>query len=176
MAENKYLKKKINLFNMVLECSMFTNLDPDRELIYDGSIFAIFSTSTNSFDQLTAVDNCIHWGGNIASINSQEEDAQLFSLTNSTHFQCWIGLNRHRNSNLINGTQGYSWEDGSNSLYRKFTSGSLSRSYMKFRSNNGYSLGEGWDDANYNQSTNCYLCRKLGIQSHISFLPSEISI
>ena len=142
---------------------MFSNLGLDRKLVYNGTIFAIFSGSTNAFDQLTAVDNCISWGGNIASINSQEEDAQLFSLTNATHFQCWIGLNRHPNSNLINGSQGYSWEDGSNSLYRKFTSGALTRRYMKFRPNNGYSLEERWEDANVVQNTNCYLCRKLGI-------------
>ena len=142
---------------------MFYNLDPDRELVYDGTIFAIFSNSTNAFDQLTAVDNCISWGGNIASINSQEEDAQLFNLTNAIHFQCWIGLNRHPNPNLIKGSQGYAWEDGSNSLYRKFTSSSLTRRYMKFRPNNGYSSGEGWDDANSDENTNCYLCRKLGI-------------
>ena len=139
------------------------NLDPDRQLVYDGTIFAIFSAPTNAIDQLTAVDNCISWGGNIASINSQEEDAQLFSLTNATHFQCWIGLNKHRNPNLIEGPQGYTWEDGSNSLYRKFTSGSLTRRYMNFRPNNGYSSGEGWVDANSDDNTNCCLCRKSGI-------------
>ena len=142
---------------------MFPNLEPDRELVYDGTIFAIFSNSTNSFDQLTAVDNCISWGGNIASINSQEEDAQLFSLTNSTHFQCWIGLNKQPPGSILGmvNPDGYVWEDGSNGTYRKFSPDNSSMQYVKFRPNN-YSLSEEWKDANNDNNTNCYFCGKTG--------------
>ena len=141
-------------------------LDPDRVLTYYGTIFAIFTGSNNAFSQEDGIRNCISWGGTLATIISIEEDNRVFSLTDATHYQCWIGLEytRAKKVNLIRDTEGYSWLDGSDSLYRKYpsTMSSFSEPLIKFRPNNEHTLEEGWIGANANENSNCFFCGKLG--------------
>ena len=124
----------------------------------------IFSHSTNAFDRDSGRIGCVSWGGHLATIKSLEEDTRVFSLTNATHFQCWIGLDMHPNPNFIPGPHGYIWEDGSDSMYRKFSSSAdpFDSRFAKFRPNNGYSTEEGWTDADRSENSNCYLCGKIG--------------
>ena len=140
------------------------SLDPDRELLNDGTIFTIFTDPTDTFTRVDGRQGCVGWEGSLATIRSLEEDGLVFGLTTSTHYRCWIGLDRSSNPNFVKGSSGYSWEDGSSSTYRKYSSnaGNIDRKYVKFRPNNGDSLAEGWIDANNNERSNCYLCGKLG--------------
>ena len=148
-------------------------MTPEREFIFDNTRFGYFSDSPNNTNWLNAQQNCISWGGNLATIKSKEEDSLLYYTTDiTTHYACYIGLNDILNE-ADNNESAFTWVDGSRSAYRNFKpglprSGSSSdvRDCVIFRFRNKKNvLSEGWLEPVCSNSFNCHFCTKQGKKS-----------
>ena len=83
-------------------------------------MFGYFNNSS-LIDWYSAQLRCLDWGGNLATVKSDEEDSLLlYSITDLEEtFTCYIGLN---DIDYEAGTDEslFVWIDGSNSAYRNF--------------------------------------------------------
>uniref|UniRef100_A0A672TQU4 Mannose receptor C-type 1 n=1 Tax=Strigops habroptila TaxID=2489341 RepID=A0A672TQU4_STRHB len=85
---------------------------PEDWLLLDNKCFKVFGFNEN--DTLTwhaARNNCIDFGGNLATISRKEMQASLMSLLKNAATDAWIGLND------INQEHTYLWTDGSPVYY-----------------------------------------------------------
>ena len=141
---------------------------PDTQLTYDNTEFGFFSDSP-LIDWYTAQLGCLDWGGNLATIKSEEVDSLLLYTTTDTHFTCFIGLNDILNE--ANGVDGdYIWVDGSSGPYRNFEpfspSSNADRDCVRFRYRMLSSdLSQGWVNGVCSLSYNCHFCTKSGKKS-----------
>ncbi|NXU54453.1 MRC1 protein, partial [Turnix velox] len=90
-------------------------------LQFDNKCFKVFGLNEN--DTLTwhaARNNCISFGGNLATISKKETQAFLMSLLKTAETDAWIGLND------INHEHKYLWTDGSPVEYTNWAKGSRS--------------------------------------------------
>ncbi|XP_027551432.1 macrophage mannose receptor 1-like [Neopelma chrysocephalum] len=94
---------------------------PEDWLLFDNKCFKVFGLDEN--DTLTwhaARNNCIDFGGNLATISKKEEQAFLMSLLKEAATDAWIGLND------INQEHMYLWTEGSPVDYTNWAKGSRS--------------------------------------------------
>ena len=134
-------------------------------------MFGYFSNSS-LIDWYTAQLRCLDWGGNLATVKSEEEDSLLlYSITDLDEtFTCHIGLNDIDYEAEINGSL-FVWIDGSNSTYRNF--GTLGHTFprayridqdcVRHRYIFDGTLSQGWLDVPCYGKRNCYFCSKQGI-------------
>ena len=140
--------------------------DPDIQLTHGNTLFGYFSDSP-PIDWYTAQLRCLDWGGNLATIKSNEEDSLLYHSTTDipSPYGCYIGLN-----DILNeaGTDesGYTWVDGSSSAYRYFENGFpnnlVGRDCVRFRYTTGGVLSDGWNNIVCSISNYCHFCSKRG--------------
>ena len=142
-------------------------MTPEQEFIFNNTTFGYFSDSPTS-TWLNAQLNCINWGGNLATIKSEEEDSLLYySTTDITlPYGCYIGLNDILNEAGTNGGA-YTWVDGSSSDYRNFETGfpvvNVDHNCVQFRYNTGGNvLSDGWNNKVCSIGNNCHFCTKTG--------------
>ena len=111
--------------------------------------------------------NCISWGGNLATIKSEEEDSLLYYSTTDipSPYGCYIGLNDILNEAGADGAA-YTWVDSSSSAYRNFETGFpnnlIDRDCVQFRDTFGGILSDGWNSKVCSIGTNCHFCTKTG--------------
>ncbi|XP_074430638.1 macrophage mannose receptor 1-like [Larus michahellis] len=123
----------------------------------DNKCFKVFGLNEN--DTLTwhaARNNCISFGGNLATISKKEMQASLISLLKSAETDAWIGLND------INQEHTYLWTDGSPVDYTNWAKGS--RSYYSkedcvFMMKNPIEQAGKWKDEECKTSKS-YICQK----------------
>ena len=144
--------------------------DPDTQLTYDNTLFGYFSDSP-PIDWYTAQLRCLDWGGNLATIKSDEEDSLLYYSTTDiqTHYGCYIGLNDILNEAGADGAV-YIWLEGSNSAYRNFETGFpnnlVDRDCVQFRYTTGGVLSDGWNNKVCSIGNTCHFCTKTGKKIH----------
>ena len=129
--------------------------------LYGDSVFGYFYASWPGVTWNTALQECIGWGGSLASIGSAAEDGRLYSLAAGNDTQCWIGLEIS-----TRGSESIIWVDGSDSSYRNYpgqtpTITAIDK-YYSLRSMNG-GRGGGWNALNMAETLSCFYCQKLGI-------------
>ena len=142
-------------------------MTPEQEFIFNNTTFGYFYDSPAT-TWLNAQLNCISWGGNLATIKSDEEDSLLYySTTNITlAYGCYIGLNDILNEAGTDGSM-YTWVDGSSSAYRNFETGFpdniVDHDCVQFRyTMGGGVLSDGWNNIACNIGNNCHFCTKTG--------------
>ena len=96
-------------------------MTPEQEFVFNNTRFGYFSENTT---WLNAQLNCNSWGGNLATIKSEEEDSLLYYSTTDiqTNISCYMGLNDIQNE-AGSDESIYTWVDGSSSAYRNFEMG-----------------------------------------------------
>ena len=147
---------------------IFLAMTPEQEFIFDDTRFGYFSDTPDT-NWLNAQLNCISWGGNLATIKSEEEDSLLLYTTTDTHFSCYIGLNDILNE--ANGIEGdYTWVDGSSGLYRNFEQGFpasiVDHDCVRFRYRMASGdFSQGWVNGVCSLPYNCHFCTKSGKKS-----------
>ncbi|NXC68371.1 MRC1 protein, partial [Anhinga anhinga] len=130
---------------------------PEDWLLFDNKCFKVFGLNEN--DTLTwhaARNNCINFGGNLATISKKETQAFLMSLLKNAATDAWIGLND------INQEHTYLWTDGSPVYYTNWAKGS--RSYYSkddcvFMMKNPAEQAGKWKDEECKTSKS-YICYK----------------
>ncbi|NWW90882.1 MRC1 protein, partial [Rhynochetos jubatus] len=130
---------------------------PEDWLLFDNKCFKAFGFTEN--DTLTwhaARNNCIDFGGNLATISRKEMQAFLMSLLKNAVTDAWIGLND------INQEHTYLWTDGSPVYYTNWAKGS--RSYYSkddcvFMMKNPIEQAGKWKDEECKTSKS-YICQK----------------
>uniref|UniRef100_A0A672TQ34 Mannose receptor C-type 1 n=1 Tax=Strigops habroptila TaxID=2489341 RepID=A0A672TQ34_STRHB len=130
---------------------------PEDWLLLDNKCFKVFGFNEN--DTLTwhaARNNCIDFGGNLATISRKEMQASLMSLLKNAATDAWIGLND------INQEHTYLWTDGSPVYYTNWAKGS--RSYYSkddcvFMMKNPIEQAGKWKDEECKTSKS-YICQK----------------
>ncbi|KAK4828116.1 hypothetical protein QYF61_023914 [Mycteria americana] len=130
---------------------------PEDWLLFDNKCFKVFGLNEN--DTLTwhaARNNCINFGGNLATISKKEMQAFLMSLLKNAATDAWIGLND------INQEHTYLWTDGSPVYYTNWAKGS--RSYYSkddcvFMMKNPIEQAGKWKDEECKTSKS-YICQK----------------
>ncbi|NXL50685.1 MRC1 protein, partial [Podilymbus podiceps] len=130
---------------------------PEDWLLSDNKCFRVFGFNEN--DTLTwhaARNNCISFGGNLATISKKETQAFLMSLLKNAATDAWIGLND------INQEHTYLWTDGSPVDYTNWAKGS--RSYYSkddcvFMLKNPIEQAGKWKDEECKTSKS-YICQK----------------
>ncbi|NXO51028.1 MRC1 protein, partial [Aramus guarauna] len=130
---------------------------PEDWLLFDNKCFKEFGLNEN--DTLTwhaARNNCIDFGGNLATISKKETQAFLMSLLKNAAADAWIGLND------INQEHVYLWTDGSPVYYTNWAKGS--RSYYSkddcvFMLKNPIEQAGKWKDEECKTSKS-YICQK----------------
>ncbi|XP_030908399.2 macrophage mannose receptor 1 [Melopsittacus undulatus] len=130
---------------------------PEDWLLLDNKCFKVFGFNEN--DTLTwhaARNNCIDFGGNLATISRKEMQASLMSLLKNAATDAWIGLND------INQEHAYLWTDGSPVYYTNWAKGS--RSYYSkedcvFMTKNPIEQAGKWKDEDCRTSKS-YICQK----------------
>ena len=153
---------------------IFLATTPEQEFIFDDTRFGYFSDTPNT-NWLNAQLNCISWGGNLATIKSEEEDSLLYYSTDIlTHYNCHIGLNDILSEAGTDGSA-YTWVDGSSSAYRNFLPGFPStvvdRDCVIFRFTNAEGvLSEGWADPKCSYRYNCHFCTKTGKKVYFYYI------
>ena len=140
---------------------------PEQEFVFSDTRFGYFSDSPTS-TWLNAQLNCNSWGGNLATIKSEEEDSLLYYSTTDipSPYGCYIGLNDIQNEAGTDRSI-YTWVDGSSSAYRNFEmgfpSGIVDRDCGQFRFNTGGGvLSDGWNNKACNIGNTCHFCTKTG--------------
>uniref|UniRef100_A0A8C8BN78 Macrophage mannose receptor 1 n=1 Tax=Otus sunia TaxID=257818 RepID=A0A8C8BN78_9STRI len=126
-------------------------------LLFDNKCFKVFGLNEN--DTLTwhaARNNCINFGGNLATISKKETQAFLMSLLKNAVTDAWIGLND------INQEHTFLWTDGSPVYYTNWAKGS--RSYYSkddcvFMMKNPVEQAGKWKDQECKTSKS-YICQK----------------
>uniref|UniRef100_A0A8C2T126 Macrophage mannose receptor 1-like n=1 Tax=Coturnix japonica TaxID=93934 RepID=A0A8C2T126_COTJA len=94
---------------------------PEDWLQFDNKCFKAFGLDENyTLTWHAARNNCISFGGNLATISKKENQAFLMSLLKNTATDAWIGLND------INQEHVYLWTDGSPVYYTNWAKGSRS--------------------------------------------------
>ena len=134
-------------------------------------MFGYFNNSS-LIDWYSAQLRCLDWGGNLATVKSDEEDSLLlYSIADLEEtFTCHIGLNDIDYEAGIDESL-FVWVDGSNSAYRNF--GTLSHNFPRpnhdhncvrhrYRVGDIGTLSQGWINALYTDERNCYFCTKPG--------------
>ena len=143
--------------------------DPEIQLTYNNTLFGYFRDSPK-IDWYTAQLSCLEWGGNLATIKSEEEDSLLYYSTTDipTAYGCYIGLNDILNEAGTDGSV-YTWVDGSSSDYRNFETGFpnnlVDRDCVQFRyimGMRGGVLSDGWNNKACSIGNNCHFCTKTG--------------
>ncbi|KAI6658178.1 Macrophage mannose receptor 1 [Oopsacas minuta] len=144
-----------------------------REISTAKTTFGYFTNSAN-INWITAQLYCINWGGNLATIESVEEDSLLFySITDlAISYSCWIGLN---DIDIDAGTNAdaFVWIDGSASSYRNFDSllvpnpsdanANFDCVSFRYRYRSGAQvLSTGWINRGCGNIRNCYFCSQPG--------------
>ncbi|NXL83123.1 MRC1 protein, partial [Alectura lathami] len=130
---------------------------PEDWLLFDNKCFKVFGLDEN--DTLTwhaARNNCIDFGGNLATISKKENQAFLMSLLKNAATDAWIGLND------INQEHMYLWTDGSPVYYTNWAKGS--RSYYSkddcvYMKKNPVEQAGKWKDEECKTSKS-YICQK----------------
>ncbi|RMC04930.1 hypothetical protein DUI87_18106 [Hirundo rustica rustica] len=126
-------------------------------LLFDNKCFKVFGFNEN--DTLTwhaARNNCIDFGGNLATISKKEEQAFLMSLLKNAATDAWVGLND------INQEHTYLWTDGSPVDYTNWAKGSRSYYSMDdcvFLMKNPIEQAGKWKDEGCKASKS-YICQK----------------
>uniref|UniRef100_A0A8B9GDH7 MRC1 protein n=1 Tax=Amazona collaria TaxID=241587 RepID=A0A8B9GDH7_9PSIT len=141
---------------------------PEDWLLLDSKCFQVFGFNEN--DTLTwhaARNNCIDFGGNLATISRKEMQASLMSLLKNAATDAWIGLND------INQEHTYLWTDGSPVYYTNWAKGS--RSYYSkedcvFMKKNPIEQAGKWKDEDCKASKS-YICQKNSDPKLQSFQP-----
>ena len=114
-----------------------TGICGEGDVTYPGSQYCYAYTGSPRRTFLEAEAACIEWGGHLASIHSEEEDAFVASLIQETSGQqsvAWIGYSNVLNGNQpdevlrvaqLEGTSGgvFSWSDGSIGVFSKWIYG-----------------------------------------------------
>uniref|UniRef100_A0A8B9QQM5 Macrophage mannose receptor 1 n=1 Tax=Anas platyrhynchos TaxID=8839 RepID=A0A8B9QQM5_ANAPL len=130
---------------------------PEDWLLFDNKCFKVFGLDEN--DTLTwhaARNNCINFGGNLATISKKETQAFLMSLLKNAATDAWVGLND------INQEHVYLWTDGSPVYYTNWAKGS--RSYYSkddcvYMIKNPIEQAGKWKDEECKASKS-YICQK----------------
>ena len=134
-------------------------MTPEQEFVFNNTRFGYFSENTT---WLNAQLNCNSWGGNLATIKSEEEDSLLYYSTTDiqTNISCYMGLNDIQNE-AGSDESIYTWVDGSSSAYRNFEMGFpddiVDRDCVRFRYLTGV-LSVGWINQVCSAETNCHFC------------------
>ena len=122
------------------------------EVITDeGTCFSHFTDNRNWND---ARDACLAWGGDLATVTSEEENALLHSYSGSTW--CWIGLND------INVQHIFEWVDGSDSTFRKWSSGEPNNHHGGIEDCAHIWGTQAWNDYICANPLTCYFCGTTG--------------
>ena len=121
----------------------------------DGFCYRTFLL-VNPINWYDAQSNCVMWGGNLASITSEDEDTLLFLRTPYRADDCWIGLT---NTNTNNGA--YYWIDGEMVNYDMWTSGAPNNiANTDDCARNKVTGMNKWNNYNCINLTNCYICKR----------------
>ncbi|KAI6661260.1 Macrophage mannose receptor 1-like isoform X3 [Oopsacas minuta] len=179
---NNYDCGNMNDFICKRDSNDITELDVMRNLTYDDSTFAIFTTFPK-ISWTAAQDSCISWGGNLTTIKSQQEDTLLYYLTDiNLYFASWIGLNDRTNEANTNSNL-FVWVDGSDNNYRQFATSPESEVYpraetvesdcVSFRYNRLNGLSNGWHDRNCDAAVFSYYCQKLATSNGCDLIYEE---
>ncbi|XP_021244970.1 macrophage mannose receptor 1-like [Numida meleagris] len=130
---------------------------PEEWLLFDNKCFKAFGLNENyTLTWHAARNNCINFGGNLATISKKENQAFLMSLLKNTATDAWIGLND------INHEHTYLWTDGSPVYYTNWAKGS--RSYYSkddcvYMKKNPIEQAGKWKDEDCKTSKS-YICQK----------------
>ena len=148
---------------------VLTGYEITRELTFEDSTFAIFTTFPR-ISWSAARDSCISWGGNLATIESLQQDSLLYHLVDiDLYYASWIGLNdivTEADDNPNN----FVWEDGSESSYRQFATDPSSypsgatagNDCVSFRYKNLNVVSDGWYDRECDGAVFSYYCNRQG--------------
>ena len=104
------------------------------------------------------------WGGDLASITSQQENDFLFVRTPYSAINCWIGLTDVNNNGV------FQWIDGEQFNYTNWAGGipnndsTADCTQSKFEGNNG------WENLSCNNLAKCYICKR---DANLSRNPSK---
>ncbi|XP_053915272.1 macrophage mannose receptor 1 [Cuculus canorus] len=94
---------------------------PEDWVLFDNKCFKVFGLNENyTLTWHAARNNCIDFGGNLATVSTKEMQAFLMSLLINAATDTWIGLND------INQEHKYLWTDGSPVYYTNWVKGSPS--------------------------------------------------
>ena len=130
-------------------------------------------TVGNQISWPDAQDICINWGGNLATIKSQQVDTLLYYLTDiNVYYATWIGLN-DRGVEANTDASSFVWVDGSDSTYRQFATTPESPVYPRATMGNWdcvsfryrrppAPLSNGWHDRPCGSTVFSYFCSKPG--------------
>uniref|UniRef100_A0A8C2SXV2 Macrophage mannose receptor 1-like n=1 Tax=Coturnix japonica TaxID=93934 RepID=A0A8C2SXV2_COTJA len=130
---------------------------PEDWLQFDNKCFKAFGLDENyTLTWHAARNNCISFGGNLATISKKENQAFLMSLLKNTATDAWIGLND------INQEHVYLWTDGSPVYYTNWAKGS--RSYYSkddcvYMKKNPIEQAGKWKDEDCKASKS-YICQR----------------
>ena len=120
----------------------------------DGICYAYFTNTGISW--VDARLECASRGYDIATVTSLEENTLMYSIATSGT-SCWIGLND------IDTEGTFTWADGTNSTYRRWSSGQPNNlggnqdCVETYSSSSGY-----WNDAGCTVNQYCYFCGSIG--------------
>ncbi|NWH57210.1 MRC1 protein, partial [Geococcyx californianus] len=130
---------------------------PEDWFLFDNKCFRVFGLNQN--DTLTwhaARNNCIDFGGNLATVSTKKMQAFLMSLLKNAETDAWIGLND------INQEHKYLWTDGSPVYYTNWMKGSpsyYSKADCVFMVKNPIERAGKWKDEECTTSKS-YICYK----------------
>ena len=127
--------------------------------------FLLVYPTINWYD---AQSNCVMWGGNLASITSEDENTLLFLRTPYRADDCWIGL---INTNMNN--EVYYWIDGEMFNYDMWTSGAPNNIANADDCARSKVTGMNeWSNYNCSSLTDSYICKR---NSNAQFNPGLYS-
>ena len=120
------------------------------DLSHDGFCYRTFE-SNDQFTWNVAQSSCHSWGGNLASITSEQENNFLHLNTPYAAVDCWIGL-----TNMDRGD--YYWVDGEALNFNNISLSASSSMDTCARAKTG---GEHvWSSHDCDNTTNCYICKR----------------
>ena len=132
------------------------------ELTNNGSCYRTFQTNTTiNWDD--AQSSCVIWGGNLASITSQQENDFLHLRTPYSAINCWIGLTDRDRTN-----GDYTWIDGEQFIYNNWTSGAPVNTTSDDCARAKINGSAEWNSFNCSNTTSCYICKRGNLTTNVN--------
>ena len=130
---------------------------------FEDKCYTIF-TPSHGLNWHESQSKCVEWGGNLASIESNEENE--FILENLSAYDkgnCWIGLNDVEEE-AWDYEADFTWIDGSISTYRLFETGEPndwdnSEDCVHLLDK---TTPKSWNDGRCSTKLRCYICKMIG--------------
>ena len=131
----------------------------------DGTCFTYFTSTGINWEDARL--KCVSRGYDIATVTNMKENSLMYNTATASSI-CWIGLHD------IDSEGTFVWADGSNSMYRQWSSGEP----------NDAGLGEDcvhtsgqpeWNDQSCTFSWSCYYCRTESEFSNIHYIQARYS-